>query len=111
MLTLIVVLGTVFFKVVAPFILPLFLAGVAAMLCQPAYGNVVAKVKGRSRLAAGLLTAGVLLVILVPVVTVITLASLHLFSSGSEMQVSSVGQKAGRAVETLLDHAVEPKPL
>ena len=107
LLTLIVVLGTVFFKVVAPFILPLFLAGVAAMLCQPAYGSLVAKVKGRSRLAAGLLTSGVMLVILVPVVMLITIVSLRLFASGSTMQVSRVERQASKVVETLLDKSAE----
>ena len=105
MLTLIVVLGIVFFKVVAPFVLPLFLAGVAALLCQPAYGKLVASVKGRGRLAAGLMTGGVMLVILVPTVVLITIASLHLFSSGSAMEVGRVGRQAKQAIDVLVHRA------
>ena len=105
MLTLIVILGITFFKVVAPFILPLFLAGVAALLCQPSYGKLVARCNGRSRVAAGLMTTAVLLLILIPVVTLITIASLHLFSSGSQMQVREVEKKATHAVDVLVTKA------
>ena len=104
-LTLIVILGVTFFRVVAPFILPLFLAGVAALLCQPSYGKLVARLKGRGRIAAGLMTAGVLLVILVPAVTLIVLASLHLFSTGSDVQVSDVQQKTTRVIDVLVTKA------
>ena len=107
MLTLIVALGITFFRVIAPFLLPLFVAGVAAVLCQPSYGKLVARCNGRSRLAAGLMTTAILLVILVPAVTMLTVASLRLFSSGSDMQVSDVERQAVRAVDVLVEKSAK----
>ena len=48
LLTLIVVLGLTFFKVLAPFILPLFLAAVFAILCQPIYAYFLERTKNVS---------------------------------------------------------------
>lgn len=65
---LIVALGITFYQVLAPFLLPLFLAWVTAILCRPLFLWCVARTNGRKRLAAGLTTAGLLLVVLLPVV-------------------------------------------
>ena len=51
LLTLIVILGLTFYKVLAPFLLPLFLAAVFAILCQPIQDYFVARTGGRLRLA------------------------------------------------------------
>jgi len=66
--TLIVALGITFYHVLAPFLLPLFLAWVTAILCRPLYLWAVEKTKGRNRLAAGLTTGALLLVVLLPMV-------------------------------------------
>jgi hypothetical protein len=66
--TLIVVLGVVFYQVLAPFLLPLFLAWVTAILCRPAYLWTVKQTNGRERLAAGLTTTAILLVVLLPII-------------------------------------------
>ena len=47
LLTLIVVLGITFFRVIAPFLLPLFLAGVVAVLSQPLFLYFVRRTNGR----------------------------------------------------------------
>jgi predicted PurR-regulated permease PerM len=64
--TLIVALGITFYHVLAPFLLPLFIAWVAAILCRPLYLWAVERTNGRYRLAAGLTTAALLLVVLLP---------------------------------------------
>ncbi|HEX6985499.1 MAG TPA: AI-2E family transporter [Planctomycetaceae bacterium] len=64
--TLIVALGITFYQVLAPFLLPLFLAWVTAILCRPLYLWAVEKTNGRPRRAAGLTTAALLLVVLLP---------------------------------------------
>lgn len=64
--TLIVLLGITFYQVLAPFLLPLFLAWVTAILCRPLYLWAVARTGNRPRLAAGLTTAALLLVVLLP---------------------------------------------
>ncbi len=66
--TLIVALGITFYHVLAPFLLPLFLAWVTAILCRPLYLWCIEKTNGRPRLAAGLTTGALLLVVLLPMV-------------------------------------------
>lgn len=80
LLTLIVVLGITFFRVIAPFLLPLFLAGVVAVLSQPLFLYFVRRTKGRIRLAAGLATGIVVAALLVPLVAGTVLGSLQLYS-------------------------------
>jgi predicted PurR-regulated permease PerM len=60
----IVILGLTFFQVVAPFLMPLFLAGVFAILCQPIYRRFLVWTKNRNGLSAGLTTAVALALIL-----------------------------------------------
>jgi predicted PurR-regulated permease PerM len=62
----IVLLGLTFYHVMAPFLMPLFLAGVLAMLSQPLYRRLLKWTKNRTPLAAGLTTFAVLAIILVP---------------------------------------------
>jgi predicted PurR-regulated permease PerM len=64
--TVIVLLGLTFYHVIAPFLMPLFLAGVLAMLSQPLYRRFLQWTKNRKLLAAGLTTFAVLAIILVP---------------------------------------------
>src|SRR5262245_54595077 len=52
----IVLLGVTFFHVLSPFLMPLFLAGVLAILCQPVQRRFLIWTKGRNGLSAGLTT-------------------------------------------------------
>ncbi|MCA9117211.1 MAG: AI-2E family transporter, partial [Planctomycetaceae bacterium] len=79
-LTLIVVLGITFFRVVSPYLMPLFVAGVAAILAQPLFQYFVRRTNGKVRLASGLATATVVLAILLPVAVGTAIASLQLTS-------------------------------
>ncbi|MGQ0636750.1 MAG: AI-2E family transporter [Planctomycetaceae bacterium] len=63
---LLVGLGLTFYQVVAPFLLPLFLAAVLALVCQPMYRRMLSWMPARPRLAAGLTTAVLLVMIFVP---------------------------------------------
>jgi len=84
LLILIVFLGVTFYQVVAPFILPLFLAGVVTVLCQPLHARFLRRMAGRPRLAAGLTTATVLVIILVPLLLGVLVATLQLYSVSQE---------------------------
>src|SRR6478672_13086274 len=76
----IVMLGLTFYQVMAPFLMPLFLAGVLAMLCQPIYRRFLVWTKNRTPLAAGLTTCAVLLIILVPLTLGIVGAAKQLYT-------------------------------
>lgn len=65
--TLIIFLGITFFQIVAPFVLPLFLAGVTAVWCQPLYAYFLKKLRQRDRWAAAATTGSVVLILFLPV--------------------------------------------
>jgi predicted PurR-regulated permease PerM len=79
LLTLIVVLGITFFRVIAPFLLPLFLAGVVALLCQPLFRYFLDRTNGRVRWSAGFTTACVVAAVLIPLVAATIMASVQTF--------------------------------
>lgn len=83
--TLIVALGITFYHVIAPFLLPLFLAWVTAILCRPLYLWFVSKSNGRPRVAAGLTTVLLLLVVLLPLVLGTVFAAAQLVGLGRDL--------------------------
>ena len=84
LLVLIIFLGTTFYQVVAPFLLPLFLAGVVTILCRPLHGRILRRFPDRPRLASGLTTSSVLAIILVPLLVGVLVATLQLYSVARE---------------------------
>lgn len=85
---LIVFLGITFYQVVAPFLLPLFLAGFGAVLCQPVYNYFLRKTKQRVRVSAALTTSAVLLAILIPLAVGTVLATSELIVLSAESDTS-----------------------
>ncbi|QDU40284.1 putative inner membrane protein [Maioricimonas rarisocia] len=79
LLTLIIVLGITFFRVIAPYLLPLFLAGVVALLCQPVFRYFLVRTGQKLRLSAGLTTASVVAAIMIPLLVGTLMASLQLY--------------------------------
>lgn len=92
LLTLIVVLGLTFFRILAPFLLPLFLAAVFAILCQPIYEYFLKRTNQRVRLAAGMTAGSVVSIILVPLIVGTILASLQLFVLATDLSDRRLGQ-------------------
>ncbi|QDV54058.1 AI-2E family transporter [Gimesia fumaroli] len=80
-LCLILFLGITFFKVIMPFLLPLFLAAVVAMVSQPLLNYFVKRTKGHVRIAAGITTTIIVSAILVPLCIGIFLGSLQIFTT------------------------------
>lgn len=107
--TLIVFLAITFFQVLAPFILPLFLAGVLAMLCQPIQRRFLKLTGQRSAWAAGLTTATVLTMLLVPLAAGMTAATTQLYTLTQYMLDSPRWSDAVRIVKTELQskHSVK----
>jgi len=100
--TLIVFLGITFFHVIAPFLLPLFLAGVLAVLCQPLFYYFIRRTNNRIRVAAGLTTAAVMAVILVPLLVGTILAAAQLVTFTHETLGSDEWQKRFGTLRTKL---------
>ena len=95
----IAVLGVMFFRVVAPYLLPLFLAAVAAVICQPSLRNATKRLKGRDNLAAGLVTGMVLAGILIPATAAVVIASLQAYSFSQQVSVESLQSVRDRSLD------------
>lgn len=107
--TLMVFLGITFYQVVAPFILPLFLAGVLAILCQPLQRRFLKWTGDRRGLSAAMTTASVLVILMVPLAAGIATATTQLYSVAQYMLDSPRWSEAVRVVRTEMrsEHTVK----
>ena len=99
--TLIVILGLTFFRVLAPFVMPLFLAGVTTLLVQPIFQKLIVRLKGRVNLAAGVLSVGVLMAILIPLTVGTLLASLELYTIANTVTDEQFIQKQTKSIQVI----------
>lgn len=105
LLALIVALGITFFRVVAPFFLPLFLAAMTAIICRPLYRYFLKRTGNRLSLAAGLTTTVVLAAGLVPLLTGVIVGSLQLYSFATDLDRESVKPVLNSVVKWSVEHA------
>ena len=80
LLAMIVLLGSTMYQVVAPFILPLFLAAVLAIVCQPMFKYFLKKTGQRTGLAAAFTTASLVAILIIPLVVGTLICALQLYS-------------------------------
>ena len=102
--TLIVFLGITFFQVIAPFLLPLFLAGVLAILCQPVFHWFYNRTGKRTHLAAGITTILILSMILVPLTAGTFIATRQLYRFAQDTSRNPQLQKLMESVGRELKH-------
>lgn len=69
LLAIILLVGVVFFQVMAQFIVPLFLACVLLVVFQPLHGRILGRMPQHPRIAALLTTILILLVVLLPLIS------------------------------------------
>ncbi len=74
LIAIIVLSGAMFYKVMASFVLPLFLAAVLCVVFAPLHRYVLQKMKHRIRLAALTTTAAIGLVVLLPLIVTVGIA-------------------------------------
>ena len=101
--TLIIFLGITFYQIIAPFLLPLFLAAVTAVWCQPLYGYFLKKLRQKPHWAAAATTGIVLLALFVPLVIGVFSAAMQLLSFTTK---PSTGAKLSAAVQRLQEHGL-----
>ncbi len=76
-----IVLGITFFQVIVPFLLPLFLAAVVALIGQPVYHYFLKRTKNRPSLAAGLATGSLMAAVILPLFVGVTVGALQLYAT------------------------------
>ncbi len=80
LLALIMLLGGMLYQVIAPFILPLFLAAVLAVICQPLHNYFLRKTGQRAALAAACSTTALVAIVVVPLVAGTFISAVQLYS-------------------------------
>ncbi len=78
-------LGVTFYRVLAPFLLPLFLAAVFALIAHPLYAYFLERTGQRTSLAAGLATGTIVGAFIIPMFVSILLGSIQLFVSAENL--------------------------
>jgi predicted PurR-regulated permease PerM len=74
LLTVIILLSIVFYKVMASFLIPMFLAALLVVIFDPFHQWFLKKCNGRETLAAALTTLSIMLTVLVPIGLLLTMA-------------------------------------
>ena len=102
----IVVLCVIFYRVMAGFLVPLFLAALLVVIFGPLHRWILRKCNGRQRIAAALTTVSVMLAVLLPVALLTLFAALEGRDLISRIDAASLKQKA-QQLRTVLDLNIE----
>ena len=104
LLAMIVLLGSTFYRVISPFLLPMFLAAVLSVICQPLQNYFLKKTGGRTAWAAALTTGTVTLMVVGPLVTGTFVAATNLYDLADQQ----LGGDWRRGLDVLWRRAVMP---
>ncbi len=96
LLVAIIITAFFFYRVMASFILPLFLAVLAVVIFQPVYRWLLERLDGRKKLAGGLTTALVLCTVLIPIVGITTMAMIQGIHVVAQLDAETLRNKAAR---------------
>jgi len=86
LIAIILVIGFFFFRVMAPFLVPLFLAVLLVVIFHPMHLRVLQRCGGRQRLASAVTTSMVVLIVFLPLLAVLFMAA----AQGSAMVARSI---------------------
>jgi len=75
LVAILLVIAGLFFKVMAGFLLPIFLAVLLVIVFGPLHRWIVARCRGHDRVAAALTTAAILLIVLIPLALIVLQAA------------------------------------
>jgi predicted PurR-regulated permease PerM len=93
LVAILVVIAVVFFRVMAGFFVPLFLAALLGVVVQPVYRWTLHRCRGYRYVAAGITTTLVLIAVLLPIGLVITTATMEGLSLVDQLRLANVRTK------------------
>ena len=93
----IIAVGAIFYKVMAGFFVPLFLAALLVVIFRPVHQWFGHRLKGRQRMAALATTATVLMVVLLPIIFLISVATSQFTSMVSHVNYADLTSGLDRA--------------
>ena len=102
---ILLVMGALFFQVMAGFFVPLFLAVLLVVMFRPVHRWIVVRARGRERLAAGLTTLAILAIVMAPLILVLIQAGFeassiaqHWNSAAAKEKFATLRDKTGLAL-------------
>src|SRR5687768_12379449 len=93
LVAILLLIGGLFFQVIAGFLLPIFLALVLVVIFRPLYLRTTERLRGRNRIAAALTTLAILLIVLLPFSLLVTLAVIEAVSVVSDFSPDGFGPR------------------
>ncbi|HTN77147.1 MAG TPA: AI-2E family transporter, partial [Pirellulaceae bacterium] len=90
LVAILVVIGVIFYQVMASFILPLFLATLLVVIFQPFHRWMLERCRGQAYVAALGTTLTVLLIVLAPSISVVTFAIIEASSVATQINVETL---------------------
>jgi len=85
LVTIVVLVGVLSFKVMASFLLPMFLALVLTVIFRPLHKWFIGRCRGHDRVAAGMTTAAILLIVLLPTALILTRAAAEAYALATDI--------------------------
>ncbi|WP_345324192.1 AI-2E family transporter [Novipirellula rosea] len=89
--------GALFYKVMAGFFVPLFLAALLVVIFRPVHDWIYVKTKGKRRLAAASTTLMILMMVLMPMIVVLSVATSQFTAMVSHMNFNDLTAALDRA--------------
>ena len=93
---IIAVIGVMFYRVMAGFFVPLFLAGILVVIFQPLHRWLLRRLRGRDTLAALTTTAAMMMAVLAPVTILFVMGLAEGAGVVSQLDVAGLEQKLGK---------------
>jgi predicted PurR-regulated permease PerM len=114
LVAILLVIAALFFQVMKGFLLPMFLAVLLAVIFGPLHRWFTLKCRGRGRVAAGLTTASIMLIILVPLLAIFFRAASEGYSvydslKGAKIDLSVVSRGVVKYAGQLGLQELDPK--
>jgi predicted PurR-regulated permease PerM len=101
LIAIILIIGGLFFKLMATFLVPLFLAALCVVIFRPLHVWILSRCRGRHHWAAGLTTAAILLIVLVPAFSIGTLAAVEGTAIITTLEVGTMRDKVAKVRKRL----------
>ncbi len=93
LLTIAILVGVLSFMVMSSFLLPMFLALVLAVIFRPLHKWFISRSAGHVRVAAGLTTSAILLIVLIPTLLILSRAAAEAFTLATELDPEVVRER------------------
>ncbi len=96
LIAIILIIGGLFVHLMASFLVPLFLAVLCVVIFRPLHAWIETRCRGHAHLAAGLTTAAILLIVLVPAFSIVTLAAVEGAAIFSTLEVGTIHDRVAK---------------